>query len=264
MNDPLQYYRGAQAAAVGDTERLVREHVDLVRKIAYHLVARLPPSVDVDDLIQSGVIGLLEAAQNFDASQGASFETFAGLRIRGAMIDHIRPNDWTPRSLSRRAREVAAAVQRVEARVGRDAQDAEVMAELGMDAEAYHATLRDLACVRISSLDALPAAAGGDAGMRDDSASPELQTLGAHFHAALAAAIDALPERERLVMSLYYSEELNLREIGGVLGVTESRACQLHSRAVLRLRAALSGWDGQEGAAAAESGRLVASNAEEP
>jgi len=262
VSDALRHYRGAQAAAEVDTDRLVRDHVDLVRKIAYHLIARLPPSVEVDDLIQSGVIGLLEAAQKFDPRQGASFETFAGLRIRGAMIDHIRPNDWTPRSVSRRAREVSAAVSRVESRVGRDAQDSEVMAELGMDADTYHSTLRDIASVRITSLDALPPAAGERA-LPDDSGSPESQTVGAHFHAALAAALDALPERERLVMSLYYAEELNLREIGAVLGVTESRACQLHSRAVLRPRAALSGWDGQEGAEEAGKWELVASNEEE-
>jgi len=262
MNGPLQKYRGTQAASAVDTDRLVREHVDLVRKIAYHLAARLPPSVEIDDLIQSGVIGLLEAAQKFDAAQGASFETFAGIRIRGAMIDHIRPNDWAPRSVARRAREVAAAVQRVEARMGREARDSEVMAELQMDAQTYHAALRDAACVRISSLEALPALES-DGGIPDGLASPESQTVGAHFHAALTSALDELPERERLVMSLYYAEELNLREIGEVLGVTESRACQIHGRAVLRLRGMLSGWDGQEGAAEAEIGQLVANSNEE-
>lgn len=246
MTDPLQQYRGAQVAAQGDTDRLVREHVQLVRKIAYHLVARLPPSVEVDDLIQSGVIGLLEAAQKFDGSQGASFETFAGIRIRGAMIDHIRPNDWTPRSVARRAREVAAAVHRVEAREGHDAHDQEVMAELGMDADTYYATLRDVASVRITSLDSLPVAEN-DAGYPGGDPSPEARAMGARFRTALAKAIEALPEREGLVLSLYYQEELNLREIGEVLGVTESRACQIHSRAVLRLRSTLAGWGTENG-----------------
>ena len=256
MNNPLQQYRVAQATVQGDTDELVRKHVHLVRKIAYHLAARLPATVDVEDLIQSGVIGLLEAAKKYEATQGASFETFAGIRIRGAMIDFIRPNDWAPRSVSRHAREISAAVQRIEAREGRDAQDSEVMAELGMDPDAYYAAMRDVASVRIISIDALPREES-DNGIPGSGESPEAQTVGAHFHRALAAALQALPERERLVMSLYYVEELNLREIGEVLGVTESRACQIHGRAVLRLRAALSGWDGQEGAVEAETGQLV-------
>ena len=243
MISPLQQYLGAQRDPGGDSERLVREHVELVRKIAYHLVARLPPSVEVDDLIQSGVIGLLEAARNFDPAQGASFETFAGIRIRGAMIDNIRPNDWTPRSVARRARELNAAVRRVETREGREARDTEVMVEMGMDADTYHHTLRDVAAVRLSSLDAIPAAeseSGPELPGRH--ATPESDTVGTRFHAALVRALDALPERERLVMSLYYEEELNLREIGEVLGVTESRACQLHARAVARLRDTLAEW----------------------
>lgn len=261
MSDPLEHYRGTQRADPADAERLVRAHVHLVRKIAFHLIARLPASVDVEDLIQSGIVGLLEAAQKFDSSKEASFETYAGIRIRGAMIDSVRPNDWTPRSVARRAREVAEAIHRVEARVGRDARDSEVMAELGMDADTYHATLRDVASVRISSIDALPRGAT-DLGVEGDSVSPEKRAIGARFHQALVAALDALPERERLVMSLYYAEELNLKEIGEVLGVSESRACQLHARAVARLRSLLIGWDGEEGARKAGLGALIAGDRE--
>jgi RNA polymerase sigma factor for flagellar operon FliA len=254
MNDPLQHYRRAAGIDPADTEQLVRDHVHLVRKIAYHLIARLPTTVDVEDLIQSGVVGLLEAAQKYDGSREASFETYAGIRIRGAMIDHVRPNDWTPRSVARRARELAAAMSRVEAREGREARDSEIMAELGIDSDTYYSILRDVSAVRIASLDSLPE---DDAGIGVAGDSPEAQTMGEHFHAALVGALEALPERERLLMSLYYAEELNLREIGEVLGVTESRACQLHGRAVLRLRSLLSGWDGQEGGLAAGLGDLV-------
>jgi RNA polymerase sigma factor for flagellar operon FliA len=248
------YRRGGATDASVDQDRLVAEHAPLVRRIAYHLIARLPPSVEVDDLIQSGIIGLLEAARKFDGSQGASFETYAGIRIRGAMIDHIRPNDWTPRSVARRAREVAAAIHAVEAREGRDAHDSEVMRELGMDADTYHATLRDVASVRLASLETLAEREKGafTAAADDRDASPELRVMDNSFRDQLAAAIGALPEREQLVMSLYYDDELNLREIGQVLDVSESRVCQIHARAVVRLRDQLAGWLGD--AAEAQSG----------
>jgi RNA polymerase sigma factor for flagellar operon FliA len=258
---PIDSYRQAGAAeAAADLDQLVREHAPLVRRIAYHLIARLPPSVEVDDLIQSGIIGLLEAARKYDGSQGASFETYAGIRIRGAMIDHIRPNDWTPRSVARRAREVAAAIHTVEAREGRDAHDNEVMSELGMDADTYHATLRDLASVRLASLDTLADREKGafTAAAEDRDASPELRVMDNSFRDELAAAIAALPEREQLVMSLYYDDELNLREIGRVLEVSESRVCQIHSRAVVRLREHLAGWIDGGGAGGDRAGLINA------
>lgn len=241
---PIEAYRRANDEhRPQDIDALVERHAPLVRRIAYHLIARLPPSVDVEDLIQSGVIGLLEAARNYDGSQGASFETYAGIRIRGAMIDYMRPSDWTPRSVARKARELGNAIQSVERRQGREAKDNEIMQELGMDADSYHATLRDVAAARLLSFDAL---AGGDhstfASGAVNHSGPETETTSAWFRHDLAQAIESLPEREGMVLSLYYDDELNLREIGRVLGVTESRVCQIHAKAVARLRSLLPGW----------------------
>jgi RNA polymerase sigma factor FliA len=222
---------------------LVTRYAALVKRIAYHLMNRLPPSVQADDLIQSGMIGLLEASKNYDPTQGASFETYAGIRIRGAMLDEIRRSDWTPRSVHRKARQVAEAMRAIENREGRDARDAEVAQVMGLSVEEYHQILMDAAGCRIFSLDELTAVgelsadngriaiSGPYDGLQQDS-----------FKKALAEAIAGLPERERLVIAMYYDEELNLREIGQVLGVSESRVCQIHSQATMRLRARLAEW----------------------
>jgi RNA polymerase sigma factor for flagellar operon FliA len=227
----------------GRYDDLVTRYAALVKRIAYHLMNRLPPSVQADDLIQSGMIGLLEASKNYDPTQGASFETYAGIRIRGAMLDEIRRSDWTPRSVHRKARQVAEAMREIENREGRDARDAEVAQVMGLSLEDYHQILMDAAGCRIFSLDELTAVgelsadngriaiSGPYDGLQQDS-----------FQKALAEAIAGLPERERLVIALYYDEELNLREIGQVLGVSESRVCQIHSQATMRLRARLADW----------------------
>jgi len=224
-------------------EELVNQHAPLVKRIAYHLMNRLPPNVQADDLIQAGMIGLLEASRNYDPSQGASFETYAGIRIRGAMLDEIRRSDWTPRSVHRKARVVAEAMRTIENEYGRDARDVEVAEELGMNLKEYHAILQDASGCRIFSLDEL--AAVGDV-MRGQAggvhAGPFEGLQKDAFKEALAKEIAGLPEREQLVMALYYDEELNLREIGQVLGVSESRVCQIHSQAALRLRSRLEEW----------------------
>jgi len=224
-------------------EELVNQHAPLVKRIAYHLMNRLPPNVQADDLIQAGMIGLLEASRNYDPSQGASFETYAGIRIRGAMLDEIRRSDWTPRSVHRKARVVAEAMRTIENEYGRDARDVEVAEELGMNLKEYHSILQDASGCRIFSLDEL--AAVGDV-MRGQAggvhAGPYEGLQKDAFKEALAQEIAGLPERERLVMALYYDEELNLREIGQVLGVSESRVCQIHSQAALRLRSRLEEW----------------------
>ena len=224
-------------------EELVNQHAPLVKRIAYHLMNRLPPNVQADDLIQAGMIGLLEASRNYDPSQGASFETYAGIRIRGAMLDEIRRSDWTPRSVHRKARVVAEAMRTIENEYGRDARDVEVAEELGMNLKEYHAILQDASGCRIFSLDEL--AAVGDV-MRGQAggvhAGPFDGLQKDAFKEALAKEIAGLPERERLVMALYYDEELNLREIGQILGVSESRVCQIHSQAALRLRSRLEEW----------------------
>jgi RNA polymerase sigma factor for flagellar operon FliA len=231
----------AYAAVQGHSvDALVIEHQSLVRRIAYHLLARLPASVEVDDLIQAGQVGLIEAARNYRAEAGAAFATFASARIRGAMIDELRRGDWVPRSVHRRARDIAAAVSRVESRSGRDASDTEIAEELGVSLGDYHLMSQDAARGPMLSLDGM--SEDGHAPEVADEQTPEQRLTDAGFRAAVATAINALPERERLVMSLYYEQELNLREIGGVLDVTESRVCQIHAQAVSRLRSRLADW----------------------
>ena len=226
----------ADAAPQRDLDALVRQHADLVKRIAYHLAGRLPPQVEVEDLIQAGMMGLLEAAQHYATGRGASFETYAGIRIRGAMLDALRKLDWAPRSVHRKARAVAQAIRAVESETGRDARDHEIAQTMGIPLEEYHAIVSDAASCRVTSLD--------DEGAIDppDHRDPFGETEADDQRAALAAAIRELPERERLVMSLYYEQELNLKEIGAVLKVTESRVCQLHGQALLRLKSQLTEW----------------------
>lgn len=224
-------------------EDLVLRYAPLVKRIAYHLMNRLPPSVQADDLIQAGMIGLLEASKNYDPAQGASFETYAGIRIRGAMLDEIRRSDWTPRSVHRKARQVAEAMREIENREGRDARDQEVADALGMSLTDYHQILQDASGCRIFSLDELTALGELEPHAHQCAIKGPYDGLQqAAFKKALVEAIAGLPERERLVIAMYYDEELNLREIGQVLGVSESRVCQIHSQAAMRLRARLSDW----------------------
>ncbi len=218
------------------SDELIVRHAELVKRIAYHLAGRLPPSVDVDDLIQAGMVGLMEAATNWSMNRGARFETYAGIRIRGAMIDALRKLDWAPRSVHRKARAVAAAVREIEQRTGREARDAEVAEHMGLALEDYHKALQDAAVCQLASLEDK---VGEDS---SNEADPFQDAADEQFQAALGSAIGNLPERERMVMSLYYSDGLNLKEIGAVLEVTESRACQLHGQALTRLRARLTGW----------------------
>ena len=227
-----------------DADQLVTRHAELVKRIAYHLAGRLPPSVEVGDLIQAGMLGLLEAAANYTTNRGASFETFAGIRIRGAMIDALRKLDWAPRSVHRKARAVAAAIRDVERETGRDARDAEVAERMGCPLEEYYSIVQDAASCRLSSLSDMATEVESEPAPEAD---PFRETAAEGFRGALAQAIDTLPEREKLVMSLYYSDELNLKEIGAVLKVTESRVCQLHGQALSRLRARLSDWKDMQG-----------------
>ncbi len=226
-----------------DRDDTVAQHAPLVKRIAYHLMSLLPPSVQADDLIQAGMIGLLEASRNYDATQGASFETYAGIRIRGAMLDEIRKNDWAPRSVHRKARKVAEAVRMIENIKGRDARDSEVAGILEISLDEYHQMLQDASGYLVMSFE--------DMGVDDEAVASQFADKNPgileglqrdDFKKSLSEAVAGLPERERLVMALYYDEELNLREIGAVLGVSESRVSQIHSQALIRLQARLSQW----------------------
>jgi RNA polymerase sigma factor for flagellar operon FliA len=224
-------------------DQMVERYAPLVKRIAYHLIGRLPPSVLVDDLIQAGMLGLLDAARQYDDTQGASFETYATIRIRGAMLDELRRNDWAPKSVHRKSRDVAAAIHKVEMRTGRDADDKAVAAELGISLDDYYRILNETASSRMLSFDE-PGTDDRPMGeqLSDESGIPYNELEAEHFADSLATAIGELPEREQLVLSLYYDRELNLREIGEVLNVTESRISQILSKAHLRLRARLGEW----------------------
>ncbi len=236
----------AEALQVGvgiSQNELVEQHALLVKRIAYHLISRLPANIEVDDLIQAGMIGLLEASSNYMPSKGANFETYAGIRIRGAMLDEVRRADWTPRSVHQKLRKVTKAINELEASTGRDARDEEVAEAMGLSLDEYHHILRDATSCRLFSLDQRR---DDDGPMFDPAGeiepSPFNGVANEAFKHALADAIKGLPEREQLVVSLYYDEELNLREIGEVLGVSESRVCQIHSQVMARLRARMSHW----------------------
>lgn len=223
-----------------DLDVFLKQHAPLVKRIAYHLMGRLPSSVMVDDLIQAGMMGLLEARRQYDPSQGASFETYASIRVRGAMLDELRRSDWAPKSVHRKSREIMEAVKEIENRTGRDARDEEIARHLGISLDEYHKILQDACTSRIFSLEDLGMEGGsGEESVADGSATPfeEIQAQDMKRH--LAKALDSLPEREKLVIVLYYQTELNLREIGAVLDVSESRVSQLMSQALMRLKSRL-------------------------
>lgn len=224
-------------------EELVTRYGTLVKRIAYHLMARLPASVVVDDLIQAGMVGLMEASRNYKPQLGASFETYAGIRIRGAMLDELRKNDWAPKSVHRKTREVAEVVRIIEGRTGRDARDDEVAKEMGISLNEYHKILQDAATARVFGFDDLGVDEDAlENGMIEHAAEPFTDIQNSHFKQKLVEAIASLPEREKLVVSLYYDSEMNLREIGSVMGVSESRISQLLSQAMIRLRARMKEW----------------------
>jgi RNA polymerase sigma factor for flagellar operon FliA len=231
------------AADLPPIDELVLKHGELVKRIAYHVVSRLPSHIEVDDLIQAGMIGLLNAAQNYTPTKGANFETYAGIRIRGAMLDEARKSNWTPRSTFRNAKQVSQAMRSIENRTGRDARGQEIADVLGVSIEDYHRMVESAASSRLLSYEQLaddPERASMLPETPED--GPETVLEEDQFREALARAVATLPERERLVLSLYYDDELNLREIGEVLEVSESRVCQIHGQAVLRIRARLGEW----------------------
>ena len=217
-------------------DNLVEDYLHLVKKIGLHLVAKLPDTVELDDLLQVGMIGLIQARESYDASQGASFTTYAGIRIKGAMLDEVRRNDWIPRSAQQKIKQVGNAIKQVEARLARPASSMEIAEELNITLAEYQVIASELACCRMTSLDDFETEIEGEG------EDPFSQLEGDGFKQALADAIYVLPEKEQLMMSLYYSDELNLKEIGEVLGVSESRVSQIHGQALARVRAHMSTW----------------------
>jgi RNA polymerase sigma factor for flagellar operon FliA len=216
------------------TNDLVEAHIPMVKQIARHFIGRLPPVVQFDDLVQAGVLGLIEAAKHYQGDKGAAFSTYASIRIKGSILDEIRRQDWVPRSVYRLSRQIAGAVRTVENRLGREAKDVEVAAELGVDIEAYYEMLTESQASHLYGFE--------DLGLEDDQLSgPSLPTMDAVMHDDfihhLADMIHLLPKNEQLALSLYYEHELNLKEIGELLGVTESRVSQILSQATHRIRA---------------------------
>lgn len=250
------------AQGIPDKEQLVLQYAPLVKRIAYHLMAKLPPSVQVDDLIQNGMIGLLDAIGRYEDGLGAQFETYAVQRVRGAMLDGLRNNDWLPRGLRREMRRVEAAICALQQQHGRSPIESELAESLGMSLDEYQRLLQDARGHQLVYLEDL----GDDNSDSDsdeylerhlvsDQPNPLEALLDEDMRDTLMRAIEGLPEREKLMMALYYDEELNLREIGEVLGVTESRVCQLHTQAIARLRAQVLGNAPTADAAASTKGR---------
>ncbi|MFN6961794.1 MAG: RNA polymerase sigma factor FliA [Rhodocyclaceae bacterium] len=241
MTSPLYTAQGTL-----EKERLIDRYAPLVKRIAWHLMARLPASVDIDDLVQNGMLGLLDALDRYEDGMGAQFETYALARIRGAMLDGLRENDWLPRTVRKEMRRVEAALQKLEHEKGRQPTESELAAALGMSLADYQHLLLEARGHQILYLEDLAADNEDFLEHHDAETAPDPLALleESDTRAALAAAIAQLPEREKLMMALYYEQDMNLREIGAVMGVTESRVCQLHAQAVARLRATLVGEQG--------------------
>jgi RNA polymerase sigma factor for flagellar operon FliA len=229
-----------------DRNAAIGQYGPLVRRIAAQLIAKLPANVELDDLVQAGMIGLFDALSRYQANQGAQFETFAMQRVRGAMLDELRGTDWLPRSVRRNQRTIESSVQRLEQRLKRPPTDLEIAAEMGLSIADYHVMLTEARGSQLIYLDEM-GSEDSEEGFLDryqtsDDDEPVSRLRDERFRAALVAGIEGLPEREKQVMGMYYEQDMNLKEIGAVLGVTESRVSQLHSQAVARLRARLRSW----------------------
>ena len=227
-------------------EEVIIQYSPMIKYVANRIAMRLPPHIEVDDLISVGVLGLMDAISKYDSSRGAKFKTYAEFRVRGAILDELRSMDWVPRSIRQKASQVDKVVQGLQAKLRRQPEDEEVAKEMGLSLDQFHETLNETKSIPIFSLEDLGIAKeSGDqqslldclAGKAD--ADPQTQIRLVELKEIIAKAIDALPEKERLMVSLYYYEELTMKEIGAVLDITESRVSQIHSKAVYRLRTKL-------------------------
>ena len=230
-----------------DRDALIRQHAPLVRRIAQHMIAKLPPNVELDDLIQVGMIGLADALSRYEASQGVQFETFAGQRIRGAMLDELRENDWMSRSSRKGQKDIENAIHRLEQQLGRAPKESEIAQSMDLALGEYQSLLSKVRGTQLVYLEDMHQGDGdGDEGfldrhVADEAADPMAVLRDQRLRSSLVAAIKQLPEREQHIMGMYYEHDMNLKEIAAVLGVTESRICQLHSQAIARLRTKMRG-----------------------
>ncbi|MBX9935686.1 RNA polymerase sigma factor FliA [Giesbergeria anulus] len=226
-----------------DRDALIRQHLPLVRRLATHMMAKLPPNVELDDLVQVGMIGLTEALSRYEASQGVQFETFATQRIRGAMLDELRNGDWMSRSSRKGQKDIERAIHRLEQTLGRSPLESEIAQEMGMELQEYQQLLGKVRGTQLLYLEDLGRGSSNDGDdfldrhLADQQLDPASLLRSQRLRSALVQAITQLPEREQYVMGMYYEQDMNLKEIAAVLGVTESRVCQLHSQAIARLRA---------------------------
>ncbi len=229
-----------------NTEQIVKEYAPMIKYVANRIALRLPPHIEVDDLVSVGVLGLIDAIEKYDPTRGAKFKTYAEFRVRGAILDELRSLDWVPRSVRQKASEVDQVSQRLQAKLGRPPEDEELAEALGVSLEDFFNTLNETRSMPMLSLDDLgiPKDSGEQQSLLDclagkGDADPQMQLRLTELKEIIAKAIDTLPEKERLMISLYYYEELTMKEIGEVLGITESRVSQIHSKAVFRLRTKL-------------------------
>ena len=227
-------------------EEVIKRYSPMIKYVANRIAMRLPPHIEVDDLISVGVLGLMDAISKYDSSRGAKFKTYAEFRVRGAILDELRAMDWVPRSIRQKASNVDKVVQTLQAKLSRSPEDEEVAKEMGLTLDQFHDTLNETKSIPIFSLEDLGIAkeSGEQQSLLDclagkADADPQTQIRLIELKEIIAKAIDALPEKERLMVSLYYYEELTMKEIGAVLEITESRISQIHSKAVYRLRTKL-------------------------
>lgn len=227
-----------------ETQRSVAEYAQLVKRLAYQLAARLPSSVQVDDLIQAGMMGLLDALQGYDDQQGAQFETYATQRIRGAMLDELRDADWAPRSVRKQARQIENAIHQLQQSLGHEPSEQQIASAMGVQLTEYQQMLAEAHGHQLVHYEDFENDDGETIGfnLTDTRPTPFQVLHDDGMRDTLVKGISELPEREKMVMAMYYQEDLNLKEIGAVLGVTESRVCQLHSQAILRLRGKMKEW----------------------